>query len=69
MSILGQTIKKIRPLTHEECDLFGFDPYYMRNRPNVLELDDGTVIVPSRDHELNAAGVLHRVTEGKIYDI
>lgn len=49
----GRTITVIRYLTDEECEVMGW-----HRAPLVLQLDDGTLLIPSRDDEGNDAGAL-----------
>lgn len=51
--LVGRTIVAARYMTAEECDLLGW-----HNRCVVIELDDGTKILPSMDDEGNGAGSL-----------
>lgn len=55
-SIIGRTIKSIRPMFEEELDGFGW--YRGMDIPFVIILDDDTVIVPSQDPEGNGPGHL-----------
>ena len=52
--LLGRKIVKIQWLTKEEANK-GFGWY---SRPVVLQLDDGTEIIPQRDDEGNDGGAL-----------
>ncbi len=51
--IEGQKIKLIRHATDEEADSLGFD----HERIVVIELENGTLLCPSRDCEGNGPGV------------
>lgn len=51
--LVGRTIVAARYMTAEECDLLGW-----HKRCVVIELDDGTKILPSMDDEGNGAGSL-----------
>jgi len=55
-SLVGKTIKRVRPMTINECDLFAWD--YEADYAFLVEFTDGTVIVPSQDPEGNGAGHL-----------
>lgn len=55
-SLVGKTVKRVRPLTVSECDMFAWD--YKGDIAFLVEFTDGTVIVPSRDPEGNGAGHL-----------
>jgi hypothetical protein len=70
MSILGQKIKGVRQMTKQELELFDFDQAADHHKPNIIELENGDIIVPSQGAAMNGPGVLLRATKGKlIYDI
>ena len=52
-ALVGRKIVAVRWLSREETDEMGW-----HHRPICLQLDDGTLIWPSRDAEGNNAGVL-----------
>ena len=55
---VGTKITKIRNMTKIELSNEGWTDYHLANDYIVaLELDNGTVIYPSRDYEGNGAGV------------
>lgn len=54
-SLVGRKIKTVRPLTHGECEDFGWDSD-SSGVPMVIILDDGTALIPSSDPEGNDAG-------------
>tara|TARA_Y100001938_G_C7990574_1_gene379282 strand:+ start:532 stop:768 length:237 start_codon:yes stop_codon:yes gene_type:complete len=55
----GAKITKIRNMTEVELANEGWNDYHLANEYIVaLELDNDTVIYPSRDYEGNGAGVL-----------
>lgn len=56
-SLVGKTIKTVRPLTKDECEIFGWEFDYS-DYAMVLVCDDGTAIIPSRDPEGNGSGFL-----------
>ena len=58
--ITGKRIKKIRTLTAAEAEYEGWDGD--AGRVTVLELEDGTLLYPSRDEEGNGGGALFGVT-------
>jgi hypothetical protein len=58
--LAGRTITAVRPLMPEERDVFGW-PRRVGAGGIALELDDGSVIVPSQDPEGNGAGALFHV--------
>lgn len=51
--LVGKQIKRVRYLTNEEAK--GLDWY---SRPVVIELNDGSLILPSRDDEGNDGGAM-----------
>ena len=54
----GPKITKIRNMTKQELSNEGWNDYHLADDNIVaLELDNGTVIYPSRDYEGNGAGV------------
>lgn len=55
-ALIGKKIVAIRELSAEECDREGWDIGFKSIA--VIELDDGTVVFPSRDGEGNGPGVL-----------
>ena len=54
--LVGKTIKKVRPLTAEECDAFSWA--YDSQLAWLMEFTDGTLAVPSCDPEGNGRGHL-----------
>jgi hypothetical protein len=62
MTMEGLRIKKIRPMTPQELAAEGW------NRPRgqivVIELDDGTILYPSRDEEGNGPGEIFGRSKG-----
>lgn len=53
--LVGKTIKRVRPMSPGELKMF----YWDNGRGGVgmvIELDDGTALVPSRDPEGNGPG-------------
>jgi hypothetical protein len=53
--LLNRKIVKVRYMDDDEMELVGFHSH----RPLVLELDDKTLIYPSRDDEGNDGGAIH----------
>lgn len=53
--LLKRTIVKVRYMYDEEMEAVGFTFH----RPLILQLDDGTLIYPSRDDEGNDGGAIH----------
>ena len=65
--LVGCTVKDVRPMTEEEIWFFGWDEYKgMEGDAVVVELDDGSLLVPSRDAELNGGGHLVRAVPREI---
>lgn len=56
-SLVGKTIKKVRPLTKEECEDFSWE-YRYSDGACVFICTDGTAFVPMADPEGNNAGFL-----------
>lgn len=54
-SLVGKTVRKVRPLTDKECEMFGWSSQY-GNVPFAIIMTDDTVLVPSSDPEGNDAG-------------
>jgi len=57
-SIVGRTITGIRRLNDEECEQIWGMPASMYDMPLVIELDDGSELIPSSDPEGNGVGAL-----------
>jgi uncharacterized protein YaeQ len=53
--LLNRKIVSVRYMDDEEMDSVGFHSH----RPLVLQLDDNTLIYPSRDDEGNDGGAIH----------
>jgi hypothetical protein len=51
--LVGKKVKSVRYITQEEQEHMGW-----YNRPLVIEFDDGSLILPSRDDEGNDGGAL-----------
>ena len=57
--MIGRTVKNVRPLNEAELMHFGWDEYPgMEGDAVVVEFDDGSLLVPSCDAELNGGGHL-----------
>lgn len=56
-SLVGKTIKSVRPLNEYECELFAWD-FKHEDYAMAVVFTDGTVVVPSQDPEGNGAGFL-----------
>ena len=61
----GKTIKACRPMTKEEIEREGWDMCPHGSIPMCIELDDGTLIYPSRDEEGNGPGIFFGFAAGK----
>ena len=58
MDVIGQKINQVRPMTEEEIEItWGLDDFHGHKPPDCIELEDGNIIIPSRDAEGNGAGV------------
>jgi hypothetical protein len=57
-TIVGRTITGIRRLTDEECEQIWGMPASISDIPLVIELDDGSELIPFADPEGNGAGTL-----------
>jgi len=55
-ALVGRSITKVRELSAKEAQELGWD--YVSDPAIVIELDDGTKLIPSRDPELNGEGFL-----------
>lgn len=58
-ALVGKKIVSVRYLSKEECGELGW-----YSAAVVLQLDDGTIIYPSKDDEGNGAGALFTDIEG-----
>lgn len=56
-SLAGKTIKRVRPMTKDECEVFGWD-FDSEDYAMVIIFTDGFCMVPSCDPEGNGAGFL-----------
>jgi hypothetical protein len=61
--LVGRTITKVRPMTSEELAAVDWSGRF-GEMPVVIELDDGTAVIPSRDFEGNGPGALFIEEEG-----
>ena len=61
--LIGRTIVGARTLTQDELDYMDWYGHV-----EVLILDDGTELVPSRDDEGNGGGVLWHLEPGELVD-
>jgi len=55
-STIRRTIIRERLMTEEEMDDLGWSPEWV---PTVLELDDGTTLIPAADPELERPGAIY----------
>ena len=61
--MIGKTITGIRPMTRKEAEAFCWDEHNVA----VIELEDGSIIIPSMDTEGNGPGELfHQLTDGQV---
>lgn len=58
--LLNKKIVQVRYMTEAEQQAFGW-----YHKSVVLQLDDGTLVFPSRDDEGNDAGALHYIKDGE----
>jgi len=56
-SLVGKTIKQVRPLTEQECEQMGWEFQY-EDYAMVIIFTDNTCVIPSQDPEGNGAGFL-----------
>ncbi len=56
-SLVGKTVKEVRPLTERECEMFAWD-FQFEDYAMVVVFTDGTCVIPSQDPEGNGAGFL-----------
>lgn len=56
-SLVGKTVKTVRPLHREECEDLAWD-YDYSDEPMVIIFTDGTAVIPMSDPEGNSAGHL-----------
>ncbi|MGI9459016.1 MAG: hypothetical protein ACR2NF_03370 [Pirellulales bacterium] len=62
LDLIGRTIVGVRSMTQHEIYVFGWDEYVgMQGDAVVIELDNGALLVPSRDAELNGGGQMMQV--------
>ena len=67
--LTGRTIEKVRPMTDAEMRELYWEGLEHK-RPNVVELSDGSVLIPSSAPEMNDPGhMLVRDVAGKIHDL
>ena len=59
--LIGRTIVKVFEFNHEEYK--NMDWYPGSHPAIVIQLDDGTVVVPAQDPELNDSGYLYIINE------
>lgn len=55
-ALVGRSITKVREITPKEARELGWD--HISDVAIVIELDDGTKLIPSADPELNGEGFL-----------
>ena len=54
---IGAKLDSVRPMTESELEAFGWDEYDSEGAI-VLIFDNGHVLIPARDPELNGAGFI-----------
>ena len=70
MQIEGQKIIAVRKMTEKEIDItWGLENFYDSYVPDCIELDNGDIIIPSRDFEGNGPGVIFGISNNKSYGI
>lgn len=65
-TIIGQTIKELRPMTQAELDQEGWTD---RHEVFVMILSNGVKLYPSQDYEGNAGGVWFGVKDKESFAI
>lgn len=67
--LVGQKITAVRAMTTAEMESLGWHED-LHGAPTVIETEQGNLIIPSRDPELNGNGhLLGRIKTGEYYDI
>lgn len=64
-SLVGKTVKNIRPLTERECEDLGWE-YKYSDEACVVIFTDGEAFIPMADPEGNGAGFLGLATVEKV---
>lgn len=67
--LTGLTIVDVRAMTDEELEREGWQMPQLQQAPVALELDDGTVLYPSRDPEGNGPGSLFGYSDGGMFGL
>jgi hypothetical protein len=63
-------IKQTRPMTTPELEDLGWEHERQFICPMVIELEDGSILIPARDAELNGPGhLLLKDTDGNYYSV
>jgi len=57
--LIGAKITAIRHMTDKECDNLGF-----RNHSVLIKLDNGTILIPFMDNEMNDGGAIGVLNNG-----
>jgi hypothetical protein len=66
----GRTIRVFRPATFDEAEELGFDGTgRFGDTVIVIELDDGRLLVPSRDPEGNGPGALFMKAANGVFSV
>lgn len=58
--LANKKIVQVRYMTDQEQEVFGWN-----HKAIILQLDDGTLVFPSRDDEGNDAGALHFIKDSE----
>lgn len=62
-SVVGKKLLRVRPLTKNELNIFGWDEYDGESAI-VMIFEGGHALIPARDPELNGAGFMQDVVLG-----
>lgn len=65
--LIGRTITKVMYMNDTWAEQLGFDEYM--GRPLMMQLDNGTVIIPMRDDEGNDGGAVQYLTKDGGFDV
>lgn len=65
--LVGRTITKVMYMNDTWAKQLGFDEYM--GRPLMMQLDNGTVIIPMRDDEGNDGGAVQYLTKDGGFDV
>lgn len=65
--LMGRTIIKVMYMNDKWASDLGFDEHM--GRPLMLQLDNGTIIIPMRDDEGNDGGAVQYLTKDGGFDV